>query len=163
MQQAIDHWEGGLKATGGALVPSKSYWYLIDFVWTGDAWRYATQDDIPGDISINKIDDSGREILQHYKANVAKETLGVFLAMDGNNKEEARHLRSKAKAFADCIHTSFLSCEDAVYALHRTIMKTLEYPMIATTMSKVQWDFIMAPLLTASLPRMGYVRKLPRV
>ena len=40
-------------------------------------------------------------------------------------------------------------------------MKTLEYPMIATTMDKAQWDFIMAPLLTASLPCMGYVRKLP--
>jgi hypothetical protein len=103
MQQAIDHWEGGLKATGGALVPLKSYWYLIDFVWTGNSWRYATQDDIPGDISINKIDDSGREILQRYKAHVAKETLGVFLAMDGNNKEETRHLCSKAEAFADCI------------------------------------------------------------
>jgi hypothetical protein len=31
MQSALDHWEGGLKATGGALVPEKSYWYLIDF------------------------------------------------------------------------------------------------------------------------------------
>jgi hypothetical protein len=38
MQQAINHWEGGLKATGGALVPEKSYWYLIDFVWTGKQW-----------------------------------------------------------------------------------------------------------------------------
>jgi hypothetical protein len=39
MQQALDHWEGGLKATGGALVPSKSYWYLINFVWTGEHWK----------------------------------------------------------------------------------------------------------------------------
>ena len=38
MQQAIDHWEGVLRATGGALVPEKSYWYLINFVWTGDRW-----------------------------------------------------------------------------------------------------------------------------
>ena len=52
MQDAVDHWEGGLKATGGALVPSKSYWYLIDFIWTGDKWRYATRDNFPGDISI---------------------------------------------------------------------------------------------------------------
>jgi hypothetical protein len=162
MQQAIDHWEGGLKATGGALVPEKSYWYLIDFVWTGDTWRYATQNDIPGDISINKIDDSGREILQRYEANIAKETLGVFLAMDGNNEEETRHLRSKAEAFADCIRTGFLSREDAIYALHRTIMKTLEYPMAATTMSKAQWEYIMAPILKAALPRMGYVRSFPR-
>jgi hypothetical protein len=48
MQQAIDHWEGGLRATGGALVPEKSYWYLIDFVWTGEKRWYATKEDIPG-------------------------------------------------------------------------------------------------------------------
>jgi hypothetical protein len=29
MQVVIDTWEGGLRASGGALVPSKSYWYLI--------------------------------------------------------------------------------------------------------------------------------------
>jgi hypothetical protein len=31
MQKGLDLWEGLLKATGGALVPEKSYWYLIDF------------------------------------------------------------------------------------------------------------------------------------
>jgi hypothetical protein len=39
-------------------------------------------------------------------------------------------------------------------------MKTLENPMVTTTMDKLQWDYIMAPILTATLPRMGYVRKL---
>ena len=162
MQQAIDHWEGGLKATGGALVPEKSYWYLIDFIWTGDRWRYATIDDIPGNISINNVDDEGRAILQRYEASVAQKTLGVFLAMDGNNMEEVRYLRQKAVDFADCVRTGFLSRQDATYALHRTIMKTLEYPMVATTMTKAQWEFIMVPILAATLPRMGYVRRFPR-
>jgi hypothetical protein len=31
MQSMLEHWEGGLYATGGALVPYKSYWYGIDF------------------------------------------------------------------------------------------------------------------------------------
>ena len=31
MQQVVDRWEGSVRATGGALVPSKSYWYLLDF------------------------------------------------------------------------------------------------------------------------------------
>jgi hypothetical protein len=96
MQQAINHWEGGLKATGGALAPEKSYLYLINLVWTGNKWRYATKTDVPGNILINNINNSGRESLQCYEANVAKVTLGVFLAMDGNNEEETRHLRSKA-------------------------------------------------------------------
>ena len=30
-QQALDYWHDGLKATGGTLVPIKSYWHLIDF------------------------------------------------------------------------------------------------------------------------------------
>ena len=27
MQKVVDTWEGGLRASGGALVPAKSYWF----------------------------------------------------------------------------------------------------------------------------------------
>jgi hypothetical protein len=113
MQQAIDHWEGGLKATGGALVPEKSYWYLIDFVWTGEKWRYAIKEDIPGDISFNNVNDIGRARLHRYEGSEAQKTIGVFLAMDGNNMEETPHLRKKAVDFADCVRMGFLSWQDA--------------------------------------------------
>lgn len=43
MQEALNWWEGGLRATGGALVPSKSHWYLIDFCWANGKWNYRTQ------------------------------------------------------------------------------------------------------------------------
>jgi hypothetical protein len=33
MKAAMDTWEGGLWATGGALEPKKSFWYLIRFCW----------------------------------------------------------------------------------------------------------------------------------
>ena len=33
MQQCIDDWEGGLKVTGGAIRPDKSFVYPISFVW----------------------------------------------------------------------------------------------------------------------------------
>jgi hypothetical protein len=52
MQRSVDRWEGGLRATGGALVPAKSHWYLIDFVWTGKLWQYRTCDKMPGKLSI---------------------------------------------------------------------------------------------------------------
>jgi hypothetical protein len=38
MQQVVNRWEGGIRATGGVLVPVKSYWFLIDFLWTGKKW-----------------------------------------------------------------------------------------------------------------------------
>ena len=40
MQEAINRWEGGLKTTGGAIVPSKSWVYPIDFKFdTKDSHR----------------------------------------------------------------------------------------------------------------------------
>jgi hypothetical protein len=33
MQAVMDTWEGRIRATGGALEPSKCHWYLIDFKW----------------------------------------------------------------------------------------------------------------------------------
>jgi hypothetical protein len=35
LQLAVDTWEGGLKVTGGALGPDKSFWYLVSFKWIG--------------------------------------------------------------------------------------------------------------------------------
>jgi ribonuclease HI len=162
MQGVVDHWEGGLRTTGGALVPSKSYWYLIDFIWTGKEWKYASLEDVPGDITIRSVDGSGRETLKRHEVDHAEETLGVFLAMDGNNVKECKKLREKANEYAACIRSGFISRDDAVVALHSTIMKSLEYPMAAITLTKKEWDYIMAPILKAALPRMGYVQSFPR-
>ena len=38
MQVVLNRWEGVLRATGAALVPSRSYWYAIDFAWDGVKW-----------------------------------------------------------------------------------------------------------------------------
>jgi hypothetical protein len=58
MQEVVDCWEGGLRATGGALVPSKSYWYLLDFKWRHGKWLYPWIQDIPGNIYIQDSDGS---------------------------------------------------------------------------------------------------------
>ena len=85
-----------------------------------------------------------------------------MLAMDGNNVEECQHLRKKTMEFADNMRTGFLSKNDAWYALNSTIMKMLEYPMEATTITEEEWNKIMAPILLSGLPRSGIDRKFPR-
>jgi hypothetical protein len=52
MQKVVDTWERGLRASGGALVPAKSYWFLIHFIFEHNGWRYATIDKTPGTITI---------------------------------------------------------------------------------------------------------------
>jgi hypothetical protein len=161
MQRSVDRWEGGLRATGGALVPAKSHWYLIDFVWTGKLWRYRTCDEMPGALSI--LDTTGQRVtLERHDPSEATETLGVWQAMDGNNVEQIAQLRQKTEDFADSMRTGYLSKNDAWYAINTTIMKTLEYPMTATTIGEKDWESIMVPLLKAGLPRAGISSKFPR-
>ena len=37
-QGNVDHWNGGIRTTGGALDPKKTHWYLIDFTWKNGNW-----------------------------------------------------------------------------------------------------------------------------
>jgi hypothetical protein len=133
MQAVVDRWEGGHRATGGALVPSKSYWYLLDFVWSNGKWSYRSITDRPGDIYIQDSDGSKVMLITRLEPSEAHQTLGIMIAMDGNCKAEIVHLRGKAEEFADQLRTGFIRKIDAWYALTATIMKTLEYPMHATT------------------------------
>jgi len=43
MQATLSLWEQGLLATSGALIPSKSFWYHIDFCWKGSHWRHINE------------------------------------------------------------------------------------------------------------------------
>lgn len=146
MRRFVQHWEGGLRATGGALRVDKSCWYLIDFVWRNQCWHYATKAEVPGDILVRDADDQYK-ILPRLEPHEANETLGIYIAMDGNQKAEVTSLRSKTAAFAEQIRTGFIQKDKAWHALHSTILKTLEYPMEAINLSKRQWDYVMTPLL----------------
>jgi hypothetical protein len=64
MQQVVDHWEGGLRATGGAIVAEKSYSYLIDFEWKGNCWHYRKKDQMEGNIDIPSVDGTEQVLLR---------------------------------------------------------------------------------------------------
>jgi hypothetical protein len=82
--------------------------------------------------------------------------------MAGQNPREIKRLRKKSEEFAESMQTGFLSKADACYALDMTILKTLEYPMVATTITEKLCEYIMAPILQAGLPRAGIARHFPR-
>jgi hypothetical protein len=56
MQQALDLWEGGIRATGGANVPEKSHWYLIDLKWQQGNWRDVTEIEAPAHLIVRDCD-----------------------------------------------------------------------------------------------------------
>ncbi len=160
MQSVVDTWEGGLRASGGALVPSKSYWYLIHFQFKNNKWRYASIEDTPGNLTIRDVSGLTRVQLDRLEVNVARETLGVFIAMDGTQTMQTEALIAITHRWADRVRSGRLTHIEAWFSLMWCIMKTLEYPLMATSLSQKQCDEIMKPILDAGLAALGISRTM---
>ena len=161
MQGSLTAWEGGLRATGGAIVPEKSHWYLIDFVWTDGQWRYASMEETEAGLVVRDCDGNMKTI-ERLSVSDAQRTLGVRLAPDGNNEAEVKFLRERAQDWADRVRTGHLPRRLVWESMHSTILKSLQYPLPATTLTESQCRSIMAPLLAQGLASAGVVRTIPR-
>jgi hypothetical protein len=162
MQEVMNTWEGGIRATGGALNPSKSYWYMIDFKWVPDKlrWDYKTVSEVTGKIQVRNPQQE-LETLERLEVDDPRVTLEINIAPDGSWSGQVAYLLKKVIKWVSRLKSGHLNQVDTWYALTRTIMKTLEYPMVAISLTKAQWDLIMSPLLQAVLPRIGLSRHFP--
>ena len=117
MQDVVDHWEGGLRATGGGLRADKSYWYLVDYQWRNNKWCNKSITDAPGNITVREA--SGERVaLERCEVSEARETIGVFLAMDGNFRTQVAQLCDKVALFADCVRSRCISKTEIWIAIH---------------------------------------------
>ena len=127
MQQAMDLWEGLIKNTGGALAVDKCRWWGVDFVWNDGQWRYKTQQELGRTLTAIDANDE-RQIIKQLDVLTAYETLGVWLAADGNHSKELKILKDTAKEWADRIRVPLLSESKSAQALHATIIKNWSTP-----------------------------------
>jgi len=52
MQWPVTNWEGLLRTTGGALVPDKCFWYLINQQWKDGKWHYQSKQEVEADLKV---------------------------------------------------------------------------------------------------------------
>jgi hypothetical protein len=161
LQMVIDTWEASLKATCGALVPEKTVWWLVSFKWTGISWSYAGIHDSPGDLYVNDIF-GVRKVVKRLEPYQAYETLGIFLALDGNLEAQLQKMKNVAIKWTDNLRTGSLGRSDVWIALQSTILRTLTYPLPALRLTKAQCESILAPILQYCLPAMRICRNFPR-
>jgi hypothetical protein len=128
MQDSLTAWEGGIRATGGAIVPEKSHWYLVEFGWKDGSPFYKTVHDSPGKLEVNDVHGHPQRLhqLEPWEAVC---TLGVCLAPDGNMTAQFDHMVSVATQWADSLRAGHLPRHLTWTAWHTTILKTLEYPL----------------------------------
>jgi hypothetical protein len=160
MQQALRQWEGALRASGGALEPRKSHWYLIDFEAKHGVWRYRSLAQTQTEVEIR--DPHGvLTALEQVDPSEARRTLGVFLAPDGSAEGQFKVLMEKATAWADSIRSNHISRRYAWQAFSTVVVPQLAYPLPVTTMSRKQCETIDWVLRRAVLPHAGVVRTFP--
>ena len=163
MQNAINAWSSGLRATGGALVPEKSWIYPIEFTFNNKGHPiYKTLDQIQLNFTVNDAN-LQRCPLELVAATQARETLGVFLAPDGNEQAQINYLKTKVATWVERIRTNHISKHYAKLALSSTIFKTLEYSAPALTLSASQWASITTPLIKCGLHTNGVCSTFPKV
>ena len=95
MQEGIDRWEGGFKATGGAIRPDKSFIFPIAFKWddNGD-YTFSSLNDLQPTFTV-KDEHNNRKPLPLKEPHKGAETLGVYMCPDGNNKAQLDYMTSK--------------------------------------------------------------------
>ena len=160
MQRALDLWQTGIEATGGALVPEKSFWSEVSFEWdeTGQ-WNYCNNI-TPNSKIIMKDMTNEEKTLKKIQPDEAIETLGVHLTTNGSDDIQFQVLRSKAVDWANKVKKGgMLSRNDAWICLQSTILRSLEYPLPVTCLTREQCTKIMTPVLDVALPGVGISRR----
>ena len=162
LQSVLSTWEGTLRATGGALAPEKSYWYLIDWEWKNKQWQYRSKEDNPGSLQLSHGTTGEPQVIERLDPHEAQEVLGVMVQPDGPEDDKKDHLMQKTEKWCDAIRTRQVKPANAWYCLSHTIMKTIKYPLMATTFNEADLTSILSPALQGGLPKSGIQRLLPR-
>jgi hypothetical protein len=165
VQKAASMWAGGISATGGAINPEKSFWWLLDFVWDSrnGRWKFRRKNQLLPDQTLQIPGLTGElEALRRLEPDEAEKTLGVMLAPLADQKAHITHLKGIAKKWAEQVRSGHLHKYDVIPLIKSTVMKSLEYPMVVSTLDAETWVSIMSPVLQVCLPKAGICRSFPR-
>ena len=106
--------------------------------------------------NISTVRDHDMQI-KHIPPTKARETLGVVQAPLGAEDAEVDYLDAKIKKWIGKIRSSALQCQDVTWAVNMTIMRTLQYGLIAMAMDLPQCTDLTKHLIWGVLPKMGIV------
>jgi len=153
--------EGLIKATGGAVNPQKTFWWLIDFQWTHGIWRLKT---IAQNPAVIRTRDKHENVCDIPRKEVHQEEriLGVFLAPKSSGETQTKVLRDKVAAWVAKIRQSKMSPGTAWAAMATRIVKSIEWPLVACTLSEKQLRYVISPLIRWGLRSIGVNARLNR-
>ena len=88
--------------------------------------------------------------------------LGVFLAIDGSIDVQIKHMGKVAEVWYETVQVCHLCRYNVWLVLKSTVIKTIEYPLLALTLTEDEYTHIIAPVLMGGLPNIGVCKSMPR-
>ena len=133
---------------------------MIYFKWKNGQWSYGAVENQHNLATKNKHDTIVP--IQMKQPNESLKMLGVHLAPDGNQEEQYKYMFKKALQLGEFMKNGFVWKDEAFLALKSIALKTIEYPLPATSLSEKQLRLIMWQLLQHYLPKSGINRYINR-
>ena len=99
-------------------------------------------------------------VFDRLEPNFGKETLGVPIAPDGNQKTLV--LQEKGKDFGEKIRSNQCTADTAMYTYNAYFLKSVEYSCIVTNFDSKKRNEILAPVLESSLTKSAMAKTFPR-
>ena len=81
--------------------------------------------------------------------------LVMYLAPDGNNKDQVNYIQKKATALETSTRSGGVQQNKAWKALNSTIPQTIKYPLSTMTLNEKECKHIMQPIINLDLLSLG--------
>ncbi len=156
LNSLAQQWERLLFATGGALCPQKSFWYLISWTWskTGTA-HLATTTVAPGSLHLTSGSSTDTIIaVPRIEPSTTYRTLGVRLSPSGQTEQVVAHLRNQSIEFAINVASSSFTRTDAYWAFLQYYSPQVGFSMPTLSLNQKQCSSIQSPAICAVLSKL---------
>ena len=81
--------------------------------------------------------------------------LGMYLAPDGNNKDQVKYIHKNLTAWATSIISGVVQQNESWRSLNSTITQTMKHPLSAMTLNEEECKHIMQPIVKFGLAKDG--------
>lgn len=165
LQQAAQHWETLLTATGGKLELAKCFYYIIQWQLTKSGIVKPVPPKDTSDLPPLQITDSitnETSTIQHLNSTESHCTLGVMLNPTGSNEKEYARLIEKARALRTMLNQTPLRPEEARLVYQVYILPAISYGMAISALTIPQLNSIQSTLIPTLAQKLGLNRYFPR-
>jgi len=118
---------------GHKLALDKCSFYLVEFIRDKLDYRMKYKEELPGTLRLKEGYGTVLKEIKRLQPFTAHRTLGIWVAVDGNNRRQFEVLRKKIDAWCDKIRTKYMKGEDIIKAYQGYLEPGLRYVLSMTS------------------------------